>query len=106
MRLHKEVKGFQDLMIRTLMYAPPIDVNDITKALATWKVEDKTEFFRAKLRSMTINDFGQDPDDPRSVQFVPFHLRSHLCTAGQAHLVRLGLLPQGERPDNDYGYKN
>ncbi len=57
LRLYKEVKGFQDLMIRTLMYAPPIDVNDITRALSTWKVEDKTEFFRAKLRSMTINDF-------------------------------------------------
>jgi phytoene dehydrogenase-like protein len=56
-RLYKEVKGFQDLMISTLMYAPPIDVNDITKALSTWKVEDKTEFFRAKLRSMSINDF-------------------------------------------------
>ena len=38
-------------MISTLMYAPPIDVNDITKALSTWKVEEKTEFFRAKLRS-------------------------------------------------------
>lgn len=57
LRLYKEVKGFQDLMIRTLMYAPPIDVNYITKALSTWKVEDKTEFFRARLRSMTINDF-------------------------------------------------
>jgi phytoene dehydrogenase-like protein len=57
MRLYKEVKGFQDLMISTLMYAPPIDVNDITKALSTWKVEEKTEFFRAKLRSMSINDF-------------------------------------------------
>ncbi len=56
-RLYKEVKGFQDLMISTLMYAPPIDVNDITKALNTWKVEDKTEFFRAKLRGMSINDF-------------------------------------------------
>ena len=56
-RLYKEVKGFQDLMISTLMYAPPIDVNDITKALSTWKVEEKTEFFRAKLRSMSINDF-------------------------------------------------
>jgi len=56
-RLYKEVKGFQDLMIRTLMYAPPIDVNDITKALSTWKVEEKTEFFRARLRSMSINDF-------------------------------------------------
>jgi phytoene dehydrogenase-like protein len=57
MRLYKEVKGFQDLMIGTLMYAPPIDVNYITQALSTWKVEDKTEFFRAKLRSMSINDF-------------------------------------------------
>jgi phytoene dehydrogenase-like protein len=56
-RLYKEVKGFQDLMIRTLMYAPPIDVNDITRALSSWKVEEKTEFFRAKLRSMSINDF-------------------------------------------------
>ena len=56
-RLYKEVKGFQDLMISTMMYAPPIDVNYITKALSTWKVEDKTEFFRAKLRSMSINDF-------------------------------------------------
>jgi phytoene dehydrogenase-like protein len=56
-RLYKEVKGFQDLMISTLMYAPPIDVNDITKALSTWKVEEKTEFFRARLRSMSINDF-------------------------------------------------
>ncbi len=57
MRLYTEVKGFQDLMISTLMYAPPIDVNYITKALNTWKVEEKTEFFRARLRSMTINDF-------------------------------------------------
>jgi len=57
LRLYREVKGFQDLMIRTLMYAPPIDVNDITRALSTWKVEEKTEFFRARLRSMCINDF-------------------------------------------------
>jgi phytoene dehydrogenase-like protein len=56
-RLYKEVKGFQDLMISTLMYAPPIDVNNITKALSTWNVEKKTEFFRARLRSMSINDF-------------------------------------------------
>ena len=56
-RLYKEVKGFQDLMIGAMMYAPPIDVNDITKALAIWKLEDKTEFFRANLRGMSINDF-------------------------------------------------
>jgi phytoene dehydrogenase-like protein len=57
MRLYKEVKGFQDLMIRTLMYAPPIDVNTITRALTKLGVEEKTEFFRARLRSMSINDF-------------------------------------------------
>ena len=56
-RLYKEVKGFQDLMISTLMYAPPIDVNDITRALSTWKLEQRTEFFRAQLRGMSINDF-------------------------------------------------
>lgn len=57
MRLYREVKGFQDLMIRTLMYAPPIDLKDITRALSSWKLEDKTEFFRTRLRSMSINDF-------------------------------------------------
>ena len=56
-RLYAEVKGFQNLMIGTLMYAPPIDVNDITKALSKWKVEEKTEFFRANLRTMSVNDF-------------------------------------------------
>ncbi|MDX9787424.1 MAG: NAD(P)/FAD-dependent oxidoreductase [Desulfobacterales bacterium] len=57
MRLYKEVKGFQDLMIQALMYAPPIHVNDITRALTSFGVEEKTEFFRAKLRSMTVHDF-------------------------------------------------
>jgi phytoene dehydrogenase-like protein len=57
MRLYKEVKGFQDLMIRTLMYGPPIDLNDITRALSKWKVEEKTEFFRAKNRALSIHDF-------------------------------------------------
>jgi phytoene dehydrogenase-like protein len=56
-RLYNEVQGFKDLMLRTIMYAPPIDINDITRALSVWKVEEKTEFFRAQLRSMTINDF-------------------------------------------------
>jgi phytoene dehydrogenase-like protein len=74
MRLYKEVKGFQDLMISTLMYAPPIDVNDITKALSTWKVEEKTEFFRAKLRSMSINDFlNQHFEHDKIKAMLAFH---------------------------------
>ena len=73
-RLYKEVKGFQDLMIRTLMYAPPIDVNDITRALSMWKVEEKTEFFRARLRSMSINDFlNQHFENERIKAMLAFH---------------------------------
>ena len=56
-RLYKEVKGFQAMMISSLMYGAPIDLNDMTRALATWKVEEKTEFFRAANRTLSINDF-------------------------------------------------
>jgi phytoene dehydrogenase-like protein len=56
-RLYKEVKGFQDLMITTLMYGPPIELNDITRALTAWKVDEKTEFFRVANRVLTIQDF-------------------------------------------------
>ena len=74
MRLYREVKGFQDLMIRTLMYAPPIEVNDITRALSAWKVEEKTEFFRARLRSMTINDFlNQHFEHDKVKTMLAFH---------------------------------
>ena len=73
-RLYTEVKGFQDLMISTLMYAPPIDVNYITKALSTWKVEKKTEFFRARLRSMSINDFlDKHFENDRIKAMLAFH---------------------------------
>ena len=34
MRLWEEVSGFLDLMVRTLMYAPPIRLNDLTRALS------------------------------------------------------------------------
>ena len=74
MRLYGEVKGFQDLMIRTLMYAPPISANDITRALSAWKVEEKTEFFRARLRSMTINDFlNRHFENDRIKAMLAFH---------------------------------
>ena len=56
-RLYKEVKGFQDLMISTLMYGRPIELNDITRALNTWKVNEKTEFFRVENRKLSITDF-------------------------------------------------
>jgi len=56
-RLFTEVKGFMDLLIRTLMYSPPIPLLDITKALVIWKVSDKSGFLSVHLRNMTINQF-------------------------------------------------
>lgn len=56
-RLHDEVKGYLDLILRTLMYSPPIPLLDITKALVVWKVTDKAEFLSVHLRNMTINEF-------------------------------------------------
>jgi phytoene dehydrogenase-like protein len=74
MRLYGEVKGFQDLMISTLMYAPPIDVKDIARALSKWKVEEKTEFFRPKLRAMSINDFlNKHFENDRIKAMLAFH---------------------------------
>ncbi len=56
-RLYGEVKAYMDLLIRTLMYSPPIPLLDITKALVVWKVADKSEFLSVHLRNMTINEF-------------------------------------------------
>ena len=73
-RLYREVKGFQDLMIGALMYAPPIDINDITSAMSTWGVEAKTEFFRARLRAMSINDFlNQHFENEKIKAMLAFH---------------------------------
>ncbi len=56
-RLYTEVKAYMDLLIRTLMYSPPIPLLDITKALVVWKVAEKSEFLSVHLRNMTINQF-------------------------------------------------
>ncbi|MBI5443856.1 MAG: NAD(P)/FAD-dependent oxidoreductase [Deltaproteobacteria bacterium] len=77
-RLYKEVKGFQDLMIKTLMFGPPLDLNDITRALAAWKVEEKTEFFRGENRSLTINDFLNKYFENEKIKtMLAFH--AHVC---------------------------
>ncbi len=56
-RLYEEVKGYMDLILRTLMYSPPIPLVDITKALVIWKVAEKSEFLSVHLRNMTITQF-------------------------------------------------
>ncbi|RJP68046.1 MAG: NAD(P)/FAD-dependent oxidoreductase [Candidatus Abyssobacteria bacterium SURF_17] len=74
MRLYEEVKGFLDLLVGTLMFAPPINLNEITNALTVWGVEDKSEFLRARLRSMTINDFlNQHFENEKIKTMLAFH---------------------------------
>ena len=46
----------------------------MTKAMSTWKVEDKTEFFRARLRAMTINEFlNQHFENDKIKTMLAFH---------------------------------
>jgi phytoene dehydrogenase-like protein len=74
MRLYEEVKGFLDLLVGTLMFAPPITLNEITNALTVWGIEDKSEFLRARLRSMTINDFlSQHFENEKIKTMLAFH---------------------------------
>ncbi len=56
-RLYGEAHGFVDLLLGTLMYQPPLNVKELTKALATFGVEDRSEFLSVKLRRETINTF-------------------------------------------------
>jgi phytoene dehydrogenase-like protein len=80
-RLYEETRGYRDLILGTLMYSPPIAMNDITRALVSWGVEDKSEFLSARLRSMTINQFlDRHFENDR----VKAHLAFHASLAGYA----------------------
>jgi phytoene dehydrogenase-like protein len=74
MRLWDEVHGYMDLMVRTLMYAPPIRLNDLTRALASWGVEDCSEFLSARLRTMSVADFlNKHFENERVKAMLAFH---------------------------------
>ncbi len=89
LRLFDEVHGYLDLMVRTLMYAPPIDLNDITKALAAWGVEEKSEFLTAKLRTMSVADFlNKHFENERIKAMLAFH--AAIC-AYQPHIKGLAV---------------
>lgn len=89
LRLYDEVQGYLDLMVRTLMYAPPINLNDITRALASWGVEEKSEFLTAKLRSMSVADFlNKHFESERIKAMLAFH--ATIC-AYQPHIKGLAV---------------
>ncbi|MEB2310911.1 MAG: NAD(P)/FAD-dependent oxidoreductase [Sorangiineae bacterium] len=89
MRLYDEVSGFMDLMVRTLMFAPPISLRDLTRALASWGVEDRTEFLTARLRSMSVADFlNRHFENDRIKAMLAFH--AAIC-AYQPHVKGLAV---------------
>jgi phytoene dehydrogenase-like protein len=78
-RLYLETKGYLDMILLTLMYTPPISMRDITKALVSWGIEEKSEFLSVHLRQMSINDFL---DKHFENQKVKAHLAFHAAVAG------------------------
>ncbi|MBI4957370.1 MAG: NAD(P)/FAD-dependent oxidoreductase [Myxococcales bacterium] len=57
LRLWDEVRGYLDLLVQTMMFAPPISVDDITRALVAWGVEERSEFLSIRLRKMSVAEF-------------------------------------------------
>ena len=78
-RLYEESKGYMDMILRTLMYSPPISLTDITKALVVWGVADKAEFLSVHLRRMSVNDFL---DEHFENDKVKAHLAFHAALGG------------------------
>ncbi len=73
-RLYEEAHGFIELLLGTLMYQPPMSVKELTKALATFGVEDRSEFLSVKLRRESINQFlDQHFTEPKIKAHLAFH---------------------------------
>jgi phytoene dehydrogenase-like protein len=73
-RLYVEAHGFIDLLLGTLMYQPPLSVKELTKALATFGVEDRSEFLSVKLRRQSINQFlDRHFTEPKIKAHLAFH---------------------------------
>jgi phytoene dehydrogenase-like protein len=79
--LYEEAHGYRDLILRTLMYSPPLSVKDITKALVAWGVEGKSRFLSVHLRHQTIAEFL---DRHFENDHVKAHLSFHAALAGYA----------------------
>jgi phytoene dehydrogenase-like protein len=74
MRFWEEVCGYMDLMVQALMFAPPIRLNDLTRALAQWGVEESSEFLTARLRTMSVADFlNKHFENDRIKAMLAFH---------------------------------
>ena len=87
--LVEETKGYMDLILTTLMFTPPLSMNDITKALVAWGVEDKAEFLSVHLRRLDINQFlDQHFENDKVKAHIAFH-----TSLGGYSTDRKGLMP-------------
>lgn len=80
-RLKTEARQYVDLMLETFMYGPPVDMNDLTKALVTFGMEGRSEFLEAKLRGSSIAQFL---DKHFESDAVKAHLAFHGAICGYA----------------------
>ncbi len=81
-RLYTEAHGFVGLLLGTLMYQPPMSVKELTKALASFGVEGRSEFLSVKLRRESINAFlDRHFSNPK----VKAHLAFHAAVCGYAN---------------------
>lgn len=80
-RLYEETRGYRDLILRTLMYSPPLSLRDITKAMHLWNVEEKSEFLSVELRHQTISEFLDRHFESGRIKA---HLAFHAALAGYA----------------------
>ena len=83
-RLYSEAHGYVELLLGTLMYQPPMSVKELTKALANFGVEDRSEFLGVKLRRETINQFL---DEHFTHPKVKAHLAFHGAVCGYTNDV-------------------
>jgi phytoene dehydrogenase-like protein len=73
-RLYLEAHGYVDLLLGTLMFQPPMSVKELTKALASFGVEGRSEFLSVKLRRESIDQFlDQHFTNPKIKAHLAFH---------------------------------
>lgn len=88
-RLYEEAHGYMDLLVRTLMFAPPIALDDITRALVSWGIGERSEFLTVKLRKMSVADFLDEHfESDRIKAMLAFH--AAIC-AYQPHVRGLAV---------------
>jgi phytoene dehydrogenase-like protein len=73
-RLYTEAHGYVDLLLHTLMYEPPMTLNELTRALTVFGVDKRSEFLEVGLRRMSITEFlNKHFEHPKIKAHLAFH---------------------------------